>query len=419
MSDTSPWASPGGSDAVPPPPPASTSPLPPPPPAAPGVPVAPPPPPVYGYAAPSAAPGPVPGWTPPPKPGLVPLQPMTLGTILGASFRVLRRNPKPTFGLGLLIEGITVVVGAGVVVLVFIFAFGRIANATSSDAQNTIANGSLGLVALAYLVPITLAVFGMAISQGIFSLEVVRGTLGEKLTLGGLWRRAKGRMGALIGWFWAIIGIALVLYIIFIVLFALIVAAGGAVGIAVGIVLGILVFLGALVLAAWLVPKLSLVAPVLMVERLTLGRAIARSWSLTRGYFWRTLGIELLVLVIINVATSVVTAPLEIVLGVVTGLFDQTGDQSTAIGISVAVGIVAVVLIVVLGAVASVVQSATTALIYVDLRIRKEGLDLELIRFVEARQSGDDSVPDPFLVVPAPAPVVGFPAPPPPPPIPA
>ncbi len=28
--------------------------------------------------------------------------------------------------------------------------------------------------------------------------------------------------------------------------------------------------------------------------------------------------------------------------------------------------------------------------------MRKEGLDLELIRFVEARQVGDTSVPDPF-----------------------
>ena len=38
----------------------------------------------------------------------------------------------------------------------------------------------------------------------------------------------------------------------------------------------------------------------------------------------------------------------------------------------------------VLGAVAAVVQSAATALIYIDLRMRKEGLDLELARFVES-----------------------------------
>jgi hypothetical protein len=345
---------------------------------------------------------------------------MTLGTILGASFRVLRRNPKPTFGLSLLIEGITVVVSAGVVALVFIFALGRITNATSNASADTIANGSIGLILLAYLVPVTLSVFGLAISQGIFSLEVARGTLGEKLTLGGLWRRSKGRMGALIGWFWAVIGIVLVLYIILVFLIAIVIAAGGAGGAVVGILLVVFLFLGAAVLAAWLVPKLSLVPPALMIERLTLGRAIARSWTLTRGYFWRTLGIELLVAVIINTATSVVTAPIEIVFVALSGVLNQTGDHTTAIVIAVVVGIVSVVLIVVLGAVASVVQASTTGLLYIDLRIRKEALDLELIRFVEARQSGDATVPDPYLSAPAPpAPFAGatYVTPPPPPPI--
>ena len=161
-------------------------------------------------------------------------------------------------------------------------------------------------------------------------------------------------------------------------------------------------------------------APALMIERLPLGRAIARSWTLTRGYFWRTLGIELLVAVIINAATSVVTAPLEIVFIAISGVFDQTGDHTTAIVIGVIVGIVGVILVVVLGAVASVVQAATTGLLYIDLRIRKEALDLELIRFVEARQSGDTSIPDPYLSVPArtaaPIPSTLYTSPPPPPP---
>jgi hypothetical protein len=65
------------------------------------------------YAPPSPAPqqpgwappGPPAGWTPPPKPGLIPLRPLTFGTLLGASFQVLRRNPRPTFGFSLLVTG--------------------------------------------------------------------------------------------------------------------------------------------------------------------------------------------------------------------------------------------------------------------------------------------------------------------------
>jgi hypothetical protein len=46
--------------------------------------------------------------------------------------------------------------------------------------------------------------------------------------------------------------------------------------------------------------------------------------------------------------------------------------------------------------VASVVQSAAVALVYLDLRMRKEGLDLELARYVESVAQGGD-VPDPYL----------------------
>jgi hypothetical protein len=43
-----------------------------------------------------------------------------------------------------------------------------------------------------------------------------------------------------------------------------------------------------------------------------------------------------------------------------------------------------------------VVQSATTGLIYIDLRMRKEGLDLDLARFVEETSAGANP-PDPYL----------------------
>jgi hypothetical protein len=45
-----------------------------------------------------------------------------------------------------------------------------------------------------------------------------------------------------------------------------------------------------------------------------------------------------------------------------------------------------------------VVQSATTALIYLDLRMRKEGLDLRLQRFVEDRAAGRAEASDPYVL---------------------
>ena len=42
-----------------------------------------------------------PQWTPASRPGIIPLHPLTFGTILGRSFAALRHNPKVLLGFGL------------------------------------------------------------------------------------------------------------------------------------------------------------------------------------------------------------------------------------------------------------------------------------------------------------------------------
>jgi hypothetical protein len=59
--------------------------------------------------------------------------------------------------------------------------------------------------------------------------------------------------------------------------------------------------------------------------------------------------------------------------------------------------VLAIVITVVFQSITSVVASATTALLYIDLRIRKEGLDLELSKFLEDRQAGHPDSRDPYL----------------------
>ena len=64
----------------------------------------------------------------------------------------------------------------------------------------------------------------------------------------------------------------------------------------------------------------------------------------------------------------------------------------------IALAIVAGMVTVVLGAIGLVMESASLALIYIDIRMRKEGLDLELLHFVEAKQSGTNDVANPYLL---------------------
>ena len=380
MSDNTPWQSPSDLSATPPPSPYADS-------------GATPTPPIT--AAPPAGNG-TPGWTPPPKPGLIPLRPLTLGTLLGAAFQVLRRNPRPMFGFSLLLTGLIFIVTLVVVGGVAFFSFSRLESATGADAE-AIAAGSVASIVLSSLVPVALSIIVTAILQAIVVLEVARGTVGEKLRIGGLWRAAKGRIGAVIGWALLLAGAALVALVILGGVIALIIAFGGTAGLVIGIILGVLAAGGALVVGFWLSTRLCLVPSALMLERLPLRQAVRRSWSLTIGYFWKILGIQLLVAVIVQTVAAIIGAPLQFLLSFSGFLINPNQDSSGVIAGAVVLYVLTIVVSIVFGAIAAVVQSATTALIYIDIRMRKEGLDLELARFVEARQAGDTSVADPYL----------------------
>ncbi|PJJ71258.1 membrane-anchored glycerophosphoryl diester phosphodiesterase (GDPDase) [Diaminobutyricimonas aerilata] len=389
MTDDQQWQSPGDPAPQPSPSPYGASVPPPGPTAQPG--------PAYGVAAPGA---PQQGWTPPPRPGLIPLRPLGFGTLLGAPFQVLRRNPRTTFGTALLVQVLVLLVAGGVVGVVSVLAFGRVAEASAED-RDAVAAGAVATVILSALVPVVLGLIASALLQGVLVLEVARGTLGEKLRLPGLLRLARGRIGALIGWS-LLVTLAVVIAIGIVAgLVAVLVITVGEAGIVLGVLVGILGFLALVALGFWLGTKLSLVPSVLMIERLPLGAAIRRSWWLTTGYapFWKTLGTQLLVSVIISTAAQVVTFPVSLLGGFGGALLFPNGadpdDPSGSIGVLLALNILVILVSLVLGAIGAVVQTAVTALLYLDLRMRKEGFDLDLVRYVEARQAGHD-VPDPY-----------------------
>ncbi len=336
------------------------------------------------------------GWAPPPKPGLIPLRPLDFGTILGAPYQALRRNPRPTFGISLLIQGGLLFLTLLVVGLATWFSVSRIDFASTSADADEIAAGSIATILLSSLIPVGLSIVATGFLQGILVLEVSRQSLGEKLRFPQLWAMAKGRVWAVAG-YTVLLTLAILLGIGIaagIVVGA--VALGGDAGIGVGVALGILLVLGLIVLYAFLGTKLAFVPSVIMLERTTIRQAMARSWALTNRSFWKTLGILLLVALIINIATSIVTAPVQLLVSFLPVMFAPTGEETTMLVLLGLGYLVLVVVTLVVSAIALVIQSATTALLYIDQRIRKEGLDLELARFVEAKQSGALDLPDPY-----------------------
>lgn len=335
-------------------------------------------------------------WAPPPKPGLIPLRPLDLGTILGASFRVIRRNPRPTFGVALLVQLIATVIPFAIGAVGAGFALARVDQATTSD-QGAILAGAIGLGVVSTLGAVALAIVANAWLQGIIVLEVASSAVGEKLTLRQLWQRARGRMGALLGWSLLvaaglIVAIALIAGVIAVLVISL-----GPLGIGLGVVVGILGGLGLLVIGVWIGVKVALVPSALMLERLPLGAALRRSWRLTNQAFWRTFGILILVWFILSVAAGIITTPFSILAPLLLTLLDPNATGS-GIGIGAAVAVYGLQLLVtiVIGAISAVIQSASIALIYLDLRMRKEGLDLTLTKYVEAKQAGSAGLADPY-----------------------
>ncbi len=344
--------------------------------------------------------GTAPGWTPPPRPGLIPLRPLDLGTLLGASFRTLRRNPRPTFGVALLVQGVVTIVTLLAVGIPVFSSLLRL-DAAAVEDQAAIAAGTVTTAIVSTLLAVCLSIVANAWLQGIIVLEVASATLGEKLTLGALWSRAKGRMWALIGWSAILAGVLIVAFGLLAGVIWALVAAFGTLGIGLGVLVGVFGGLAILALGIWIGTKVSLVPSALMIERRTIGASVRRSWLLTRGSFWKVFGIQLLVYVILSVASSIVTAPFSIVSPILVFFVDPNGTGSEwAIWVAVIAYIVQLIVTLVIAAITAVIQTAATALIYLDLRMRREGLDLALARFVEARQSGAQGLPDPYLGTP-------------------
>ena len=390
MSNNNSWQSPGEPAPGTPPTPAY----------GPGIPPITPPLAAQPVAAPPLPPGgqrPRAAWTPPPKPGLIPLQPLTLGTILAGSFQVMRRNPRPTFGVSLVINGIIGVVTILTVGGATYFSLDRVLNA-SDAAVDDIAAGGVAITLISTLVGLGFALVGTAILQGIISIEVSRATVGEKLKFRALWAVARGRVGALVGWS-LLIGVVLFVGIgLVVAAIATLVITLGDTGIILAVLVGLAAVLGAAVLGAWLGTRLSLVPSVLLLERTKLVPAMRRSWSLTTGYFWRTFGIQILIAVMVATAAQIVTFPVSIIMGIITAMTNPNSDPAILADTTLLTLVVSTIVGSLVGSVTAIITSASTALIYIDLRMRKEGLDLDLVRFVEARQGGDSSVPDPYLV---------------------
>jgi hypothetical protein len=103
--------------------------------------------------------------------------------------------------------------------------------------------------------------------------------------------------------------------------------------------------------------------------------ALKRSWQLVKGKFWRVFGILLFAGLVVNIVSYALQYGIT-TLVLTVGSWADSSESSTATLLAVMLG-VAVVLATAMTLIASLAfMSAVQALIYLDLRVRREGLDL-------------------------------------------
>ncbi|EAP97427.1 putative integral membrane protein [Janibacter sp. HTCC2649] len=307
------------------------------------------------------------------RPGIIPLRPLTMNDLFGAVFRAVRGNVGATVGLAALTS------------LVFLVPFTALGAWVSSqeesisfeDSVNSDTAGLLG--SLGSVIPSIGSWFSTILLTGFLAYVIGQAVLGRKVSAGETWRGTIHRIWPLIG---ATLLTVLIYVVVFSAIFALPVAllvAGGTGGsdgaLAAGFALLFLAGVVAIVVMLFLWTRLAFVTPSVMLENLGVGKAFGRSWRLTGGnLFWRLLGIRILAAICIAIAGSVITLPLTLLAA---GLaFTGIPLDQMYIWQAVLTGVTGVFA----GAITTPITAGLDALLYVDHRIRREGLDVQLIQ---------------------------------------
>jgi hypothetical protein len=318
----------------------------------------------------------------------VPLRPMGVGEILSGAFTSIRRNPAATLGLSAILLSVY-----GVASTAFSLALRRVVADVNIQSGQTPTHAQIQRLLFdifAVLLPSGLAIITLAfiiqiILTGLLTVVIGRGVLGQRVTMGEAWQLALPRLPAILG---AIVLNALcvlgplAVVAVFVIILALAHAYAGAV------VIGVLGGIAVICVDLWLSVKFSMAPSVVVLERQGPARALARSWRLVGGSFWRVFGILLLAGIIVLVVGAVLQVPFslaEVLAGGSAGLFGLSGTRSVAAIIIAGVGTI------VSGAVSRPVSAGVTVLLYLDLRMRKEGLDLALQNAATGQQmTGDE-----------------------------
>ncbi|MGO1183675.1 MAG: glycerophosphoryl diester phosphodiesterase membrane domain-containing protein [Micrococcaceae bacterium] len=333
-----------------------------------------------GYQVPPYQGGQHPGFVQASRPGTIPLRPLTLSDLLEGIFATLRRNPGAVLG----ISAIAAVAQAAVYMVVIYALFNALGDTMMTPGAEEFTEQEAFDLAATMLTwggtsaagVFVLTIFFTLLAQAVLGIVAVRSAVGVKTTLGQTLRLMRGSWGKLVLFMLLLMGVSVVVMALFGGLIAWAVFSWSEPSFGAAIATIVLGGIAATIITVWLSIKFCLTTTLIGVEQRGPFQALARSWRLTGGAWWRTFGIVLLVTLILGIVTSVITTPISMVsvLFIDENAAPDAMIQQTALITSIQTGISMFV-----SMFAQCLISILYGLFYVDYRIRREGFDRELV----------------------------------------
>ncbi|NKZ07942.1 hypothetical protein [Actinomadura latina] len=293
----------------------------------------------------------------------VPFRPMSVSEMLDGAIAGIRRRPRTTLGLSVVISTVIQVTSS---VAAYFFIGGEARDEITPDVLLE----SLGAQVTLTVLGLILSACGILLMAGLMAPILGRELVGLPMAPRQAWRDARPRLGRLAGTAAAVMGISLGALVLPVVpFFALIVVDAHP---ALGAVAGIVGFPLGIGLMVWLYILFVQAVPAVVLERRTVTGALRRAVTLSKGRWFRTCGTLLLALLVtVFMGFFALRIPF---------LFVQLAFFGDASGSEATMGALAVDTLgrIVSWSVVLPFDAGVIALLYMDRRMRREGFDLEL-----------------------------------------
>ncbi|WP_308416581.1 glycerophosphoryl diester phosphodiesterase membrane domain-containing protein [Streptomyces sp. AJS327] len=228
---------------------------------------------------------------------------------------------------------------------------------------------------------------GNVLITALLTIIVGRAVLGRRVTPGEAWHDGRRHLSRVLG-LTLLLGLIIIGAVVACVVpGAAMMAAGSDEGGASLILLGSAV---GIVLAVWLWIRFCLAAPALVLERQGVVAALRRSAKLVENAWWRTFGVQLVALAVVLIVGVLAQLPTSLIAAAVGVEPPEDAGLGGSLDTSWSYLIVTGIGGVLSSTVALPITAGITTLLYLDQRIRRESLDLELARAAGVPGYGED-----------------------------